>query len=305
MIEKVLVIMSTYNGEKYIYEQLMSIFAQKEVEVSLWVRDDGSSDKTLVILEELKRTYPIHFYQGEENLGPACSFLSALKKASNNYDYFAYADQDDIWFPEKLKNACRALSKYSVAEPSLYCSTYDVVDDELNLLFKRNLRTHIPFTLESTIIDRSPSGCTMIFNKVLRDIICSSNPASVRMHDYWTLLTAEVFDGNIYIDNNSTMLYRQHGNNSVGYTNKNIMKRVKRLAKSAFNNKNERQKQINSLYACYKDQISSEKLKEIEKVVFYRENLSRRYELLTSKNFYTDTKINTLLFKFSVLMGLF
>ncbi|MGC6769607.1 glycosyltransferase [Enterococcus sp. LJL51] len=302
---KVLVIMSTYNGENYLSEQLNSIFNQSGVDVSVWVRDDGSQDRTMEILEESSKKNSLRFYKDGSNLGPARSFLKALKDSGNDYDFYAYADQDDIWFPEKMKNACEKLSTYPVDQPNLYCSTYDVVDNNLNVLFKREMHAHIPLTLEATIIDRSPSGCTMLFNKTLRDILCTSNPKSIRMHDYWTLLTTEALNGNIYFDENSTMLYRQHEYNNVGYTNKNVFKRIRRLVKSAVKQKNERQQQAISVYECYKERIESEKLAELKKVVFYRDSLKNRFRLVKSKNFVTDTHLNTWLFKFSVILGIF
>ena len=97
---KVLVLMSTYNGEKYLREQIDSILGQRGVEVSLLVRDDGSTDATLTTLDEYKESGRLDYYCGN-NLGPARSFMHLLQNAPAS-DFYAFSDQDDKWMDDKL-----------------------------------------------------------------------------------------------------------------------------------------------------------------------------------------------------------
>ena len=116
---KVCVLISTYNGERFLEEQIASIIAQKGVEVDILVRDDGSSDMTCSLLERWQKEGKLKWYKGE-NLGFARSFMNLLKTASG-YDYYAFCDQDDIWLEDKLQRAVAALEKIE-DKVKLYCS---------------------------------------------------------------------------------------------------------------------------------------------------------------------------------------
>ena len=100
-MDKVQVLLSTYNGEKYLQEQIESIIRQEDVEISLLIRDDGSCDKTIEIIENLKRKNSNIIYYSGNNLGPARSFMDLINK-SGNFDYYAFSDQDDVWKSKKL-----------------------------------------------------------------------------------------------------------------------------------------------------------------------------------------------------------
>ena len=111
-MEKILVMMSTYNGEKYIREQIDSILHQKDVKVDIVVRDDGSKDNTQNILKNYSSKYKnIKWSQGD-NVGPCKSFLELLY-SSGEYEYYAFADQDDYWYPNKLKAATEKMKNYT------------------------------------------------------------------------------------------------------------------------------------------------------------------------------------------------
>lgn len=127
-MKKVQVLLSTYNGEKYLKEQIESILKQKEVDIHLLVRDDGSSDSTIKILEEISnKNKKITFYKGK-NIGPARSFMELLKK-SEEADYYSFADQDDIWEENKIISAINKLKNTN--EPELYLSALGIVNEKL------------------------------------------------------------------------------------------------------------------------------------------------------------------------------
>lgn len=111
---KAAVLMSTYNGARFIREQLDSILDQTgEFELDLWVRDDGSTDGTKDILNDYESRGLLRWYTGE-NLGPAQSFLDLVRRTLG-YDWYAFADQDDFWMPEKLSWALETLEKIDAA----------------------------------------------------------------------------------------------------------------------------------------------------------------------------------------------
>ncbi|MGP6146535.1 glycosyltransferase [Jeotgalibaca sp. A122] len=301
-MHKVLVLLSTYNGEKYLLEQLNSLISQVGVEVSILVRDDGSTDATRSILEEWQDKGLLTWYEGE-NLKPAMSFLDLVKHAPKS-DYYAYCDQDDVWFEDKLITAVTALDKFDSQQLNLYTSTYDVVDDQLGFIQQRDMHFETPLTLPSTILERCPSGCTMVFNYALKNMVARKKPDFIRMHDYWTLMITEAFGGNIVADAESRILYRQHANNSVGH-GKGIKTEIKRLVNSAVNGDNERQRQAKSLYDCYHDILPEKSIKQLEKVINYRDSFKNRLDLAFDKEFRSTSLKPNMLFVGSVLLGLF
>lgn len=297
----VAVLLSTYNGEKYIEALIESVLRQEAVNVQLIIRDDGSLDKTIDIIKKFSDDR-IQLHIGNKNLGPAKSFLK-LTQYVEKADYCAYCDQDDIWKKDKLKRGINRLSKSNSNTPALYMSTYEVVDKNLNLLFVRDMEYERPLTLEQTILCRAPSGCTMVFNNALLQKINKKIPQYVRMHDFWTLLTVEAFHGDIYTDEYASLQYRQHGDNSVGII-PTPSDRFKRLVNSVKNHKNERSLQARSLYACYKDELPQDTEEVLLEVINYRRNIKNKFHFLFDKNFRWSPYVNTL-FWASVITGTF
>ena len=160
---KVAVLMSTYNGEKFLREQIESLFAQVGVDLTVYVRDDGSSDGTLEILRR---------YESEKfivtvgnNLGPANSFMELLYSVPDTYDYYAFSDQDDIWAPDKLSAGIQMLEEKGAL---LYGCNQMLVDkdgNELGVWRKEGYK--VSTTPIEVIVRNSISGCTMIFTRKL------------------------------------------------------------------------------------------------------------------------------------------
>ena len=123
MQNRVLILMSTYNAEKYLVEQIKSLREQRNVCVSILCRDDGSTDNTIHILKSLG----IDYYTGG-NLGPARSFMDLVEKCSETYEYYAFCDQDDYWYPDKLKTAIEYIDNEKES-PVLYYSAVNVTDE--------------------------------------------------------------------------------------------------------------------------------------------------------------------------------
>lgn len=226
----VCVLMSTYNGEKYLAEQIESILNQKGVIVYLFVRDDGSTDNTVDILKKYQSENKLEVYQDEENLGPANSFMKLLYD-SFDYDYYAFADQDDIWLEEKLFVAIQKMKEKNNL-PTLYCSN--------QLIYKDNRVKGVRFLHEpehgliEAICGNVFSGCTMVFNKELADVIKkkqhrpNSDVLRMRMHDTWVIAVAECI-GDVIYDQNSYIKYRIHENNTVGLKKGKVKRVIEKL----------------------------------------------------------------------------
>ncbi len=219
MKNKVLVLLSTYNGEKYLKLQLDSIISQKSVDVYLLCRDDGSKDNTLTILSQYAESFDnISVIKGE-NVGCARSYYYLLEEAykvKEEYDYFAFSDQDDVWLEDKLNRAVDYLeheSKYKQS-PHLYCSNLSLVD--ANLKFIKPMNTdNVQISKAGLLVENICTGCTMVFNKCVVELFNRYKPESFRLHDIWIAHMC-VFFGKIYYDDKSYILYRQHGRNVVG-----------------------------------------------------------------------------------------
>lgn len=220
-MQKIQVLMSTYNGEKYLKEQIDSILKQDCEEKtgvcwSLLVRDDGSKDCTQLILEKYHQQYPdkIQWYQGE-NRGVIGSFFELMQKADDEAVYYAFADQDDVWMPEKLSRGIEFLAHQTGKCPALYACRPKLVDAELKELTSEIKRPPMRPAFENALIENIVTGCTAVFNAELRNLVVKELPEFTMMHDWWLYLVATLF-GKVYYDEKSYIAYRQHGKNVVG-----------------------------------------------------------------------------------------
>ena len=223
-MEKVAVIMSTYNGGHYLREQIDSILKQKNVDPILFVRDDGSKDHTVEILEDYSNTYDNVIFQnryGIKNLGVKESFLTLLQWVLENYpeiDILSFADQDDYWEEQKLVEGIKFYKKEKTKW--LYFSNKTIVDENLKFLYNEHLVYY--FDVLEIFWGSQASGCTMLFNRMLADemIRYRDRPHSISLlHDSLLYRTAHIVGAEICFDENSYIKYRQHGNNVIGIAN--------------------------------------------------------------------------------------
>lgn len=208
---KVAVIMSAYNGEKYIKAQLDSIIQQSYRNIDIYIRDDGSTDDTVRILHQYaKKHQHIHLAVGE-NLGYAPSFFKVLSSAKG-YDYYAFCDQDDVWLDTKIQRAVEHLSEYPQDQPLLYGSSYDYYDAELNYQKPANPpRCLDSFTVSTT--ECFTLGTCMVFNQPARELLLSADANKVYEHDRFIYMIC-VSMGKVIYDPTPTIKYRRTGNNA-------------------------------------------------------------------------------------------
>ena len=295
MKERVCVLMSTYNGQDFIKEQIESILQQQNVEVKLIIRDDGSKDGTLDILCQYYNSGLIEYSSGE-NLGYAGSFIRLLQDAPE-CEYYAFSDQDDIWLEDKLYMAIKCL-KNQHADKQLYYSNLSIFQNGavLGMMRHPNTTTDKYRCLNQSIC----TGCTIVINNSLRKFVLSHLPSIIHVHDLWLFHTA-VFLGNFYYDDNSFILYRQHGDNQIGakFTRAARMKsRIKSL--KTLTRQHEKEDEAKLLLESYSPLLSSEDIDIIKKVANYKKNLKNRLSL------FADQKYNTSIFdKMRILLGVY
>ncbi len=271
------ILLSTYNGEKYLSEQLDSLFSQTYQNFRIIVRDDGSTDETINILNTYKQKFKekIEVYF-ENNIGPKNSFFELLKKSTSNYIMFC--DQDDVWLSQKLKTMIDIIGKYDDEPTLLFCDLF-VVDDKLDVLSKSfydyqgidRYKTDFFSLIRKSVFP----GCSLMLNRKLVDLIKYTNINNIRMHDCYIGLIASYFGNIVYVDEQLN-LYRQHSNNTIGaqdnslkyfinrlanYTKEDVLNYIKYLKDS------KKDYQLYEFYINYKDQITKEDAVKIVKLL--------------------------------------
>ena len=206
-LPEVNVLLATFNGEDYIGELLNSLASQVGVEVKLYVSDDGSTDRTLDLIDVHANKFKFVKLLEGPKLGPASNFLHLLQSAPGNF--YSFADQDDIWFPEKLLRAVQGIGV--VDYPCLFTSS--IAD------FHGSIISRKPFMLPISIMRNNSQGCTMVFNSELRNLLLKLNREEIIMHDWAALLLAQIH-GKVIFDNEPAIYYRIHANNFVGHPTK-------------------------------------------------------------------------------------
>lgn len=299
----ILILLSTYNGEKYLNAQLESLLKQEGVETHLLVRDDGSHDATLDILKAWKEKYPawIDIIKGD-NVGFAMSFTYLLQSAVSKYsdvEYMAFCDQDDVWLPEKLKVALEKLRKENEAIPISYCSNTRLVDVNLNFIRFGWRDNEVQLSKERSLIQNFATGCTMVFNRKAAEIYVSHLPEKIKVHDF-LMYQLCMFLGKVIYDKKSYILYRQHGYNQIGKPD--FIGRWKKRMKGHY--KEHVFENLNSAFlSAYKSFLSLDDIFLISKVVFYRKGFWNRLILLfDNKISYTTFEANFFL-KIKIVLG--
>ena len=213
---RVTILLATYNGARFLAEQLDSFLTQTVRDWRLLWRDDGSTDETVAIMEAFTagpaagRAMRVEGAPGW--LGPTATFMTLLRAAPQGQPV-AFADQDDVWLPEKLALGLAAIAPQ--ADPTLYCSRQLLVDENLRVLSpSAPLRQQPGFP--AALTQNIATGCTVMLNPAAVTLIAQSHPPSSTLHDWWSYLVISSVGGTLIMDPTPTVLYRQHGANMVG-----------------------------------------------------------------------------------------
>ncbi|MGQ3889240.1 glycosyltransferase family 2 protein [Legionella sp. CNM-1927-20] len=221
--------MCTYNGQRYLVEQLNSIVNQTHDNWELWISDDGSTDNTLHIISSYQNRYPgkLYLFNGPKK-GFASNFLSLIFRINKSGDYFAYADQDDIWDLSKLTRALNWLETQSQSVPTLYCSRTRLINEQGQEIGFSPL-FHKTSGFRNALVQNIGGGNTMVFNYAAANLVkLTKKDSSLIAHDWWTYLLITGAGGEIFYDTYPTVNYRQHQANLIG-GNRGLWARLNRI----------------------------------------------------------------------------
>lgn len=217
------VLVATYNGEQYLPDLLDSLLRQSHDRINVIVGDDGSTDGTRQVVERYRgrfRSLEIHDFSAAAEHGARANFSRLMAKASASYVMFC--DQDDVWLPEKVALTLRAMLSLEASHgrdrPTLVHTDLRVVDRDLKPLadsmwHSQQIRPE-RVSLQKMLVENSVTGCTAMINRSLLALV-GTIPDRAIMHDWWIALAAVCFGAVAHLDER-TILYRQHGGNSIG-----------------------------------------------------------------------------------------
>ena len=277
-MKSIKVMMSSYNGEKYIEEQINSILAQENVKVELFIRDDGSKDGTVKIIERLSSLYPnIHLF-ASDNKGPSESFMELLYKYNGHskYDYYAFSDQDDIWQKDKLSRAVFFLE--NEIKPALYYSALLTFQDRTGE--QRLVVNKREYSFAETFFQSHYPGCTMVMNAAGMELINSiMKPRVTVMHDLFLIQAFMGTDNKIIYDRESRINYRIHGNN-VSVKKDSFIGEIKRYKKILNKQKGLRLASAEAYWEVMNKMLSSDKLGILDVITKYRVSFHGKISLI-------------------------
>lgn len=300
-LKKVEILLSTYNGEKYLREQLDSFTALENYDdVKVLIRDDGSTDSTREILTEYRDKYGFDILFGE-NVGLNRSLHALMLAADKNVEYFAFSDQDDVWLPNKLSRALTHLSAMGSDAPALYCACSTLTDGELNpsghtLIPKKSLSFY------NAMVQNVAIGHTQVFNRALLELLCREYSDDIVITDHWAYLLASTA-GSVVYDSEQTTLYRQHGSNVIGYGNSFFATLKTRIRRVFAGKPQENTRQLTAFLKCYGADMTPEHRYELEKFLSSQKNVFKRMAYLFRTRLYRQTGVESLIFRMMYLFG--
>ena len=215
----VVILLSVFNGARFLREQLTSLSAQTHRNWVLFWRDDGSNDESRRILleftEEVGADRVIMLAHPVCRVGIALSYRSLLHAAPEEAAFFAFCDQDDVWMPDKLARAVAHLRAFPSQQAGLYCSRQVIVNKMLRPLRLSPIMRHLP-GLRNALVQNIATGCTVVINQNARRHVLSVPVPKGSLHDQWAYLVVSAVGGKVFFDPIPSIFYRQHNANEVG-----------------------------------------------------------------------------------------
>jgi len=213
---RVQVLLSTYNGVRYLRPLMESLLRQDYPWVEVLSRGDGSDDGTLDVLREYAAAYDRISVTSGDRLGPTWSFFRLLEQSSSDAGYIAFCDQDDIWRSDKTARGVMSLSQHPREVSVLYFSRLAVVDENSGLLSCADVpRKALSF--RNALVENPVRGCAMMLNQAARRLLLTELPRKQTYpygidYDWWTYLVVSAF-GRVVYDREPTIFYRRHASN--------------------------------------------------------------------------------------------
>ncbi|PPK51359.1 glycosyltransferase family 2 protein [Marinobacter persicus] len=295
--------MSTFNGCRYLDKQIESILDQSLDNVKITVRDDGSTDGTVSLLNRYSSVKDIEIYE-EKNVGVVGSFFELIYKVDDSSQFVAFSDQDDFWHQRKLEAALDKLSRVEAGKPAMYCSRTRLVDENLRFIsLGRGISR--PVALENAVIQNIATGCTIVLNREAVDILKAKRPniRNIKMHDWWVYLVISGL-GEVIFDNEPYIDYRQHDSNVIGGSNglQFWLSRFKRIFKRE---RAEITIQLQEFLENYSREIPVEQVDMCRKFIDIGagHNFFKRMRYALISPLYRQSRFDDLLFRILLVLG--
>ena len=297
----VAVLLSTFNGEPWLVDQLDSVLSQTHADLTLVVRDDGSTDGTHQVLAEYASRDPRVRWSAGPNLGAARSFLALLANVGTG-QAAAFCDQDDVWEPDHLERALLALGREPTGRPTLWCSDVLVCDEGLTPLRRHGgLRVKPSFT--NALVENVATGCTIVLNGAAVDLLKRAAPDSPVMHDAWCYLVVAAM-GRVLYDPCPSVRYRLHPGNTMGLSDgwrRSLVARSKRAWRGPHVGAWSRQAQ--DLEIAYGLVLSDPVCKELRAFLAGRDSVTARLRYAVVGAAHRQQRRETVLMKVLQLLG--
>lgn len=303
----VTIIMSTYNGDKYIKEQLDSLLVQEDVIINLLIRDDGSTDNTISVAELYRNKFNHFKIIKGTNVGATESFFYAAKFALYDEfkaDFYAFCDQDDIWLPNKLITAIQKIYKKNMNSPVLFFSNLMMMNEKGELIGKLLDDTIVSCDKYNAMAAIYTYGCTCVFNGAALEKFCCLQEQRKIFHDNW-LYAVCVFLGETIYDEYPYIYYRQTGKNVSGDKKSGMALWTQRV-KKIFNPINDEHIYENiaiNLIKYFQDEIDIDDRVLLEHILNYRKNFRDKLFLLLSKRMKTKKMSKNICIKGRILLN--
>ena len=291
--KQIIILISTYNGEEYLDEQLKSIYDQTYTNFAVYVRDDGSQDLTKDILNRYEKKYDNFQWFSGRNIGTSKSFFSLMKMIPLEDAIYVFSDQDDVWLPYKLQHIYHVFETDHNSKPLLYCGDTILADQELHILKKENFGENICPSFGNALVENICIGCTSAMNRCLLENLVKRIPQNEVMHDWWFYLTASCF-GTVIYDKEPLLYYRQHSRNVMGSGITKYDRIIRRL-RNHKNHKHQISKQTREFSDTF--QVTGENAYLIECIKQYKESLTACWRLITNTSIHRQRRLDDLIFK--------
>ena len=303
--KEVTVLLSTYNGSKFLRQQLDSLYQQTYPNIRILVRDDRSTDSTRTLLEKEQAKGRITLFEGHSNLGAAPSFFKLLRNAATTEtEYVAFCDQDDVWHPEKVARAILRLADVAVDHPAMYCSRVEIVDERLAHIGYTMIPRKIGFG--NALVDCVTTGCTIVLNRAAVRLLGKNLPSSGVMHDWWCYLVMSCF-GEVIYDSTATLKYRQHDSNTIGLATNEFIQFIRRCHRffGGCGGHLRMSTQATYLREIFKDYIPIANRQMLDNFIGAKSSWNRRLQLALSNDIWRQKWSDNLLLRLLILLNRF
>lgn len=289
---RVEVLLSTWNGERWLGAQLDSVLAQTHDDLLVTVRDDGSTDGTRQVLEEYAAQDQRVRWSAGKNVGASASFLHLIAASDCSVEAVAFCDQDDVWEPDHLARAVAVLETAGTRSPLLWCSDVLVCDEDLTPLHRHDLVRRGP-SFSNALVENIATGCTIVLNLEAVNLL-RERPHRVVMHDAWCYLVVSGL-GRIHYDPVPSVRYRLHTSNTMGLARGWLPVARARLGRAAAGvHVGAWSRQAEEFRRLHAEQLAPTARRELDNFLSGRRSLSSRARYAITGHAHRQTRLGTL-----------